>query len=460
MKRKLINSLLIALILIPCIGLLGGCRLLLTENWTVVRAATCTQEGLKRRKNDAGEIEESIIPKTEHNYGNLVTIIDSTCTEEGLMQKTCKDCGYVKDVPKSIHHNFDNTLDFDEVDHWLNCTNCDQKVGITIEHRFETEYYPIVVYGLHFCEVIGYEIVKTCEEERCDVEIRDTVYLTENSIIKNDEQPNIQEVFHTLNTFSGEIVPEFYTVNAFNGITDWSVNVENETATRKKIKLTYYVDEVEHVITNFYGANWEINSLNYSVDGNYNGLLMVENSEVRGIKFTTFTDYYGNEFTYGISGTSVTYFTFKHATDTESNYGYMLNGYDTYVYSTDLSSTKKIYGFDNVERNGRGLFTYAEYYEQYPYVSPKSIYKYTASYISAADISNLKKYDMQDKLLEETEVIYLEGKIDKIIHKIYDDNSVVSSEKVYTFEREGKTIKIKNSGLKITTHAEHWSNVD
>lgn len=61
--------------------------------WQIVKEATCTETGLKRRScKDAGcsKIDEVVIPKTAHKY--VETVVSPNCTEQGYTIHVCSVC--------------------------------------------------------------------------------------------------------------------------------------------------------------------------------------------------------------------------------------------------------------------------------------------------------------------------------------------------------------------------------
>ena len=102
--------------------------------WTVVTAATCTQDGEKTRTCVCGAVDTATIPATghtyaddytchdrpcanagcdhveaattEHVYGEWTVVTAATCTQDGERKRTCEDCGYVDTQPYSVDHNF------------------------------------------------------------------------------------------------------------------------------------------------------------------------------------------------------------------------------------------------------------------------------------------------------------------------------------------------------------------
>ena len=90
----------IALLIISIIftlAILAGCELNHQHffgEWTVVKEATCTDEGKRTRTCSCGEIVEEIIPASHNEV--IIPSVPATCTNGGLQEsKKCADCGKV-----------------------------------------------------------------------------------------------------------------------------------------------------------------------------------------------------------------------------------------------------------------------------------------------------------------------------------------------------------------------------
>ena len=72
--------------------------------WTTVKEASCTEDGLKERVCKCGEKETEVIPKTGHTFGEWTTAKEASCTEDGLKERVCK-CGEKETevIPKTGH---------------------------------------------------------------------------------------------------------------------------------------------------------------------------------------------------------------------------------------------------------------------------------------------------------------------------------------------------------------------
>lgn len=122
-----------------------------THNYTetIIKNATCTEDGEKKLTCSCGDSKTESIPSTGHNYGDddkctncgelnpnhkhnyTETIIkEATCTEDGEKRLTCS-CGDSKtETIPATGHNYDDG----------ECTNCGDKY-LQHEHNFVSETY-------------------------------------------------------------------------------------------------------------------------------------------------------------------------------------------------------------------------------------------------------------------------------------------------------------------------------
>ena len=72
----------------------------------VVKEATCSQKGEKKRSCDCGYIEKVEIETKEHKYDETIT--NPTCDKEGFITYTCEVCGdtYVENYEDKLGHSF------------------------------------------------------------------------------------------------------------------------------------------------------------------------------------------------------------------------------------------------------------------------------------------------------------------------------------------------------------------
>ena len=96
--------------------------------WTVTKAATCTETGVSTRTcTVCGEAKETKdIPALGHKFGEWTVTKAATCTETGVSTRTCTVCGEAKetkDIP-ALGHKAGTVYAMDKDSHWLTCTVC------------------------------------------------------------------------------------------------------------------------------------------------------------------------------------------------------------------------------------------------------------------------------------------------------------------------------------------------
>ena len=68
------------------------------DKWTVLKAATCLEDGLSARQcKSCDEKEEKVVKALGHDFGELQVIYDSTENTNGLLGKLCKRCNAIKE---------------------------------------------------------------------------------------------------------------------------------------------------------------------------------------------------------------------------------------------------------------------------------------------------------------------------------------------------------------------------
>ena len=96
--------------------------------WTVTKAATCTETGVSTRTcTVCGEAKETKdTPALGHKFGEWTVTKAATCTETGVSTRTCTVCGEAKetkDIP-ALGHKAGTVYAMDKDSHWLTCTVC------------------------------------------------------------------------------------------------------------------------------------------------------------------------------------------------------------------------------------------------------------------------------------------------------------------------------------------------
>ena len=135
MKRSLI-VLISALTLVVLMALLTGCTSecdhKFSDEWTSDEAThyhKCTNEGCDAKKDAEA-----------HVWGDAVTTKEPTCTEYGIATRTCIVCEATMDEPVAKKmHEYKDTYDFDDNNHWRQCKNCDSR--LTFNHDFKVPGY-------------------------------------------------------------------------------------------------------------------------------------------------------------------------------------------------------------------------------------------------------------------------------------------------------------------------------
>ena len=95
--------------------------------WTVTKAATCTEAGVSTRTCTVCGAEETLtVPALGHKFGEWTVTKAATCTETGVSTRTCTVCGEAKetkDIP-ALGHKAGTVYAMDKDSHWLTCTVC------------------------------------------------------------------------------------------------------------------------------------------------------------------------------------------------------------------------------------------------------------------------------------------------------------------------------------------------
>ena len=95
--------------------------------WTVTKAATCTEAGVSTRICTVCGAEETLtVPALGHKFGEWTVTKAATCTETGVSTRTCTVCGEAKetkDIP-ALGHKAGTVYAMDKDSHWLTCTVC------------------------------------------------------------------------------------------------------------------------------------------------------------------------------------------------------------------------------------------------------------------------------------------------------------------------------------------------
>ena len=95
--------------------------------WTVTKAATCTEAGVSTRTCTVCGAEETLtVPALGHKFGEWTVTKAATCTETGVSTRTCTVCGEAKETKDTpaLGHKAGTVYAMDKDSHWLTCTVC------------------------------------------------------------------------------------------------------------------------------------------------------------------------------------------------------------------------------------------------------------------------------------------------------------------------------------------------
>lgn len=106
------------------------------DDYTIDKEPTCIEEGSKSvhcSRCDATK-DSTVIPLTDHIYGEWETIKEATCTEDGSKKHSCINCGFEEETVITADHVWDTKTTTDkeptcteEGSKSIHCTKCDEK---------------------------------------------------------------------------------------------------------------------------------------------------------------------------------------------------------------------------------------------------------------------------------------------------------------------------------------------
>lgn len=176
---KKISSLFLSLLCVFTIVGCGGNNSSNNQNteWSVVKDATCTEEGLKERYVD-NELKQEVIPALGHDYGDWNIVLNETCTTDGKEERQCKRCPFKEERGIDAHHVLKDGYFFDIDTHYYKCENCTDKIDLS-NHNFEiskeNKYAYLIdslnTFGSFLILDVGYVQTLTCSD--CNIKIID-----------------------------------------------------------------------------------------------------------------------------------------------------------------------------------------------------------------------------------------------------------------------------------------------
>lgn len=109
------------------------------ENYTIDKEPTCTTEGSKSihcSRCDAKK-DSTVIPVTDHTYGEWEVVTPSTCTENGVKKHACIHCGFEQTEIIEPAHEWEDSRTVDiapscteQGEDSVHCRNCDERKDI------------------------------------------------------------------------------------------------------------------------------------------------------------------------------------------------------------------------------------------------------------------------------------------------------------------------------------------
>ena len=109
------------------------------ENYTIDKEPTCTTEGSKSihcSRCDATK-DSTVIPVTDHTYGEWDVVTPSTCTENGVKKHACIHCGFEQTEIIEPAHDWEDSRTVDitpscteQGEDSVHCKNCDERKDI------------------------------------------------------------------------------------------------------------------------------------------------------------------------------------------------------------------------------------------------------------------------------------------------------------------------------------------
>lgn len=109
------------------------------EDYTIDKEPTCTTEGSKSihcSRCDATK-DSTVIPVTDHTYGEWEVVTPSTCTENGIKKHACIHCGFEQTKIIEPAHEWEDSRTVDiapscteQGEDSVHCRNCDERKDI------------------------------------------------------------------------------------------------------------------------------------------------------------------------------------------------------------------------------------------------------------------------------------------------------------------------------------------
>ena len=152
------------------------------EEYTVDKEATCTEEGSKSIHcsvcNAVDDATVTVIPKSDHTYGEWNVTKEATCTEDGSKEKVCSVCeDKVTEVIPATGHKWNEEYTVDkeatcteEGSKSIHCSKCGESTEVTSIPALGHEWDGGSITTEPTCTEVGVKTFtcKRCEETRTE----------------------------------------------------------------------------------------------------------------------------------------------------------------------------------------------------------------------------------------------------------------------------------------------------
>ena len=296
--------------------------------WTVTKAATCTEAGTQERQCNCGDKQTQSLSSTGHSYGEWVVSKEATCAQAGEKYAVCSTCNAKKTeaVAKSSTHTYGEATTIKEPtctapgSSSATCTVCGTTNETSIPalgHNTDSNSTCLTC-GLTVLNLTDSEIAK-CDE----------VATMSHSVSEYSHEININITLKDENSYAIR-VPVYVDVEIVddNGTTLYSKTLVKK-ATQDKVTIDY--DEITNALTN-------TGTLYYTVYNDYVSFDTI-GEELKKIPWTvaielpsvpqTISDmgYKGSScrvtgITYRVSGDDVTFYFTGEKTSDDNGSGY------------------------------------------------------------------------------------------------------------------------------------------
>lgn len=401
--------------------------------WSTIKEATCTEEGLKEKYVN-GELIQDVIPVLGHDYSKWNVILKETCTTDGKEERVCSRCSLKEEKVIEAHHVLKDGYSFDIDTHYYECENCTDKIDLS-NHNFEINKEDKFAYFLDDNVYDGINKIKIgcvnillCYD--CNIKIVDC-----------------------------NLISKYFYYNAeYYYLSEYYIDLFGMETDKYNIQYGYLIDTNADYINFEYDSNYNLVSVTYEYSNldsdnqkveytyNYNDNMVLEEIVVSH-------DDYKNPF----------HMSFKYQDGYISNIFTSNGDFDLNSYDYDIDgnlSKKTIYVNSNVNGEVKRLVESEHYYikgfvsEEYYYsyvdgeLSENTLKReYNYTYNPNGNILEITSFDIRNELSQKRSCVsFTYNNEDKIISFIYDGdgfNKNLSFE--YSDDKLSKMISSSNS---------------